>query len=69
MTAEDLRIEAAAAKRKVDSGEAIFLDVVQPDSWSQLPDAIAGAVRIPPSEIAERIRELPADREIIAYCT
>jgi rhodanese-related sulfurtransferase len=67
--AEDVRIEPIEAKRKVDAGEAIILDVVQPTSWSQMPEAIEDALRMEPAEVADRFHELPTDRDIIAYCT
>jgi rhodanese-related sulfurtransferase len=64
-----LRIDASDAKAKVDAGEAIILDVVASHVWPQMHRAIAGAIRIDPSEIGERYRELPTQRLIIAYCT
>jgi len=67
--AEGLRISPAEAKRRVDAGEAIVLDVVAPGTWAELEVVVRGAVRIPPDRIEERFAELPRDRDIIAYCT
>lgn len=67
--ADNVRIEPAEAKRKTDAGEAIILDVVQPATWNQMPEAIQGALRIAPDELPDRLYELPMNREIIAYCT
>jgi len=67
--AEQLRIDPTDAKRRVDAGEAIILDVVSPMAWEQLDRAIQGAVRISPDELGERWQELPRERAIIAYCT
>lgn len=67
--AEGLRISAADAKRLVDAGEAIILDVVAPAVWAELEVAVPDAVRIPPDQVAERLQELPRDRAIVAYCT
>ena len=67
--AEQLRIDPADAKARVDAGEAIILDVVSPMAWEQLDRAIRGAVRIAPDELGERWGELPRERAIIAYCT
>ncbi len=64
-----LRIDPEDAKRMVDSGEAIILDVVAPGSWESMSRAIKGAVRIDPDEIGDRLNELPRDRAILAYCT
>ena len=67
--AEQLRIDPADAKARVDAGEAIILDVVSPMAWEQLDRAIPRAVRIAPDELDERWGELPRERAIIAYCT
>ena len=66
---EQLRIDPADAKARVDAGEAIILDVVSPMAWEQLDRAIRGAVRIAPDELGDRWGELPRERAIIAYCT
>jgi rhodanese-related sulfurtransferase len=68
------RIDPATAKAKFDAGEAIPLDVTS--------YRIPGAIRVPPepiirglqaarpvSEILRHLESVPADREIIAYCT
>jgi rhodanese-related sulfurtransferase len=52
--------------RRVRSGEVIVLDV-RPDSEyraGHIPDAIS----IPISELKGRLKELPKNREIVAYC-
>ena len=66
---EPLRISAVEAKARVDTARAIILDVVSPVAWDALDLAIAGAVRIPPDQVAARFAELPKDRAIVAYCT
>jgi rhodanese-related sulfurtransferase len=68
---EPLRIDPAEAAAMVATGEAIVLDVVSRDSWQGLPDAVAGALRIPPDELDARRDELPRPeaRAIVAYCT
>ena len=67
--AEELRIGARDAKRLVDAGEAIVLDVVASGVWESLDEAVPGAVRIPPEQVGARFGELPRDRAIVAYCT
>ncbi len=71
MSAEDdgLRIGVDEARAKVESGEAVALDVVQPGAWDQIDGAVKGAVRIPPADIEQRFRELPLDLDFITYCT
>ncbi len=65
----DVRIDAAAARAKLESGEAVALDVVQPNAWDRIDGAVRGAVRIPPAEIEQRFHELPLDLDVITYCT
>ena len=64
-----LRIDPVEAKKMVDAGEAIVLDVVESNTWKQMDEAIKGALRIDPEELSDRLQELPTDRGIIAYCT
>jgi len=76
------RIDAASAKRKLDSGEAVALDVTSSLVYPAVSHKIPGSIRIPPepiirglqaarpvAEIARHLESLPPDREIIAYCT
>ncbi len=66
---DGIRIEVGAAKEKLDSGQAVALDVVQPPAWDEIDGAVEGAVRIPPQEIGQRFAELPRDLDVITYCT
>jgi rhodanese-related sulfurtransferase len=65
----DLRISPQDAYALVESREAVILDVVSSASYATMHEAIAGAIRIPPEELADRLDELPKSRTIIAYCT
>jgi rhodanese-related sulfurtransferase len=69
MPGRRLRIEPDKAKAEVDAGEAIILDVVSPDSWKSMRRQIAGAIRIEPEEFSTRYKDLPLEKDIIAYCT
>ena len=53
-------------RRRLDSGDAVVLDVRPAAEYAggHLP----GAVHIPLEELADRLAELPRDREIVAYC-
>jgi rhodanese-related sulfurtransferase len=53
----------------VESGQAIILDVVSSSVYPLMHEAIAGAVRIAPEELADRVGELPKSTTIITYCT
>ena len=76
------RIDPAAAKAKFDTGEAVPLDVTSSLVYPAVSHRIPGAIRIPPepiirglqaarpvAEILRHFESVPADREIIAYCT
>ena len=65
----DVKIGLEEARTKLESGEALALDVVQPGAWDHVDGAVEGAVRIPPAEIEDRFGELPLDLEIVTYCT
>jgi rhodanese-related sulfurtransferase/DNA-binding transcriptional ArsR family regulator len=54
------------ARRLEDGGELVVLDVrpAEEHAAGHLP----GAVSIPLPELRRRLRELPRDREIVAYC-
>jgi rhodanese-related sulfurtransferase len=54
------------ARRLEEGDELVMLDVrpAEEHAAGHLP----GAVSIPLAELRERLRELPGDREIVAYC-
>jgi rhodanese-related sulfurtransferase len=51
---------------RVRSGDATLIDVRPAEEYAA--GHIPGAVSIPLEELAERLAELPADQEIVAYC-
>ena len=76
------RIDVASAKSKLDSGEAVALDVTSSLVYPAVSHRLPGAIRIPPEpiirglqaarpalEIARHLESVPPDREVIAYCT
>jgi 3-mercaptopyruvate sulfurtransferase SseA len=65
--AEAPRISAADAKKALDAGQAVLVDVRSLDSWQD--EHAKGAVSIPVNEIYARLGELPKDKQVIAYCT
>jgi rhodanese-related sulfurtransferase len=52
--------------RRVKSGEVTVLDVRPPEEYRA--GHIPGALSIPVSELRVRLKELPKDREVVAYC-
>jgi rhodanese-related sulfurtransferase len=65
----EIRIEVEEARAKLEAGDAVAVDVVQPGAWAQMDSVVQGAVRIPPEEFTQRFEELPQDLELITYCT
>lgn len=61
------RVSLEDAKAALDSGEAIFLDVR--DSQSYEVGHIPGAVNIPLALLQNRANELDSNKWIITYCT
>ena len=65
--AEAPRISAADARKALDAGQAVLVDVRGLDAWQE--ERAKGAVSIPVNELYARMGELPKDKQIIAYCT
>lgn len=61
------RISAAEAKKAVDAGTAVLVDVRSAQNYQQ--EHAKGALSVPTNEIATRMSELPKDKQIITYCT
>jgi rhodanese-related sulfurtransferase len=60
-------ITAAELKRRMDEGEDIqLIDVRQPDEYAFAK--IKGAKLIPLGEIAHRMKEIDADKEVVLQC-
>ena len=77
-----IRIEPHAARTRLDAGEAVPLDVTSALVWPAVNHRLLGSVRVvpepvlraldaakPAAEILNFFAGLPADREVIAYCT
>ena len=58
-------IDVVAAHDAVAAGEAVLVDTRRLESWDH--GHIAGAVHLPPTEIASRLDTLPRDRTLIVY--
>lgn len=59
-------VESAELLRRMKKGEVTVLDVRPREEYAA--GHIPGALSIPLSELAKRLKELPGDREIVAYC-
>lgn len=63
---ESAAIDVDEAKRRLDAGEALLVDVREPDEWHA--GHVAGATHIPLGTIASRAATLPTDYEILVIC-
>lgn len=61
------RIALADAKKDFDAGTAIFVDTR--DAGSYELEHIKGAINVPASDLKEKIKTIPTDKKIIAYCS
>lgn len=59
-------ITRAELMRRRDAGEVTLVDVRPHEEYEA--GHIPGAINIPVAELAQRLAELPADRDIVAYC-
>lgn len=64
------RISPEELYRQVEAGEEpVIVDLRHPLDFLVAPRTLPNAVRMNPDEIAARWVELPADRDIVVYCT
>ncbi|AKN17771.1 putative transcriptional regulatory protein [Mycobacterium haemophilum DSM 44634] len=59
-------ITRAELLRRRDAGDVTLVDVRPHDEY--VAGHIPGAINIPLAELADRLAELPANRDIVAYC-
>ena len=59
-------LDRSELMQRARSGELLVLDVRPTEEFAQ--GHIPGALSIPVSELADRLGELPADADVVAYC-
>lgn len=59
-------VETDELLRRVEAGEVVVVDVRPAVEYAA--GHLPGAVHVPLEHLAERVSELPVDREIVAYC-
>ncbi len=62
------RITIDDLKAKIAKGEPVIVIDVRGQDYDASDSKIKGAIRIPPSEMASRLKDLPRDKEIVTYC-
>ncbi|HTV54343.1 MAG TPA: VTT domain-containing protein [Terriglobia bacterium] len=64
------RITPEELRRKIDSGEKIFIVDLRHSSEFEADDArLPGALRLRPEELEQHHVEIPLDRDVVLYCT
>ncbi|MGH9325546.1 MAG: rhodanese-like domain-containing protein [Terriglobia bacterium] len=67
---DSIRISKEEVKQRLESGEEItFLDIRNPGPWERAERKIKRAIRLPLSEIDQRIQSIPKGKPIVTYCT
>ncbi len=61
------RITLADAKKDYDDATAIFIDTRPADSYNQ--EHIKGSINITSADLKSKLKDLPKDKKIIAYCS
>lgn len=59
-------VDRDTLRRRVRQGKATVLDVRPPEEYAA--GHIAGAISVPLAQLEQRLKELPRNREIVAYC-
>jgi rhodanese-related sulfurtransferase/DNA-binding transcriptional ArsR family regulator len=60
------QVDLVELLRRADTGEVVVLDVRPAPEYAA--GHLPGAVNIPLEQLEDRLAELPADREVVAYC-
>jgi rhodanese-related sulfurtransferase len=60
------RVNVDEAKKMLDNGEAVVIDVRDPVEWRS--GRVAGAIHIPVDDVLARIDELPKDKTLLFIC-
>ena len=64
------RISPEELYRQVKAGEEpVVIDLRHPLDFLAAPRTLPGALRIAPDQVASRLAELPAERDLVVYCT
>jgi len=74
MTMEPKTVSAAGEisvdelKTRMSRGEGfIFVDARNPKDWNVSEIKVAGAIRVPPAEVDQHLKEIPSGRPIVVY--
>lgn len=60
------RVSLEEANNMLDEGEAVVIDVRDPNEWAS--GHVAGAIHIPVDDVLTRVDELPEDKNLLFIC-
>ncbi len=60
------RISVEQAKRMLDKGDSVVVDVRRLDEW--VTGHVKGAIHIPVDDVLNRVDELPTDKDLLFIC-
>jgi len=64
------RLEPDELKRQLEAGQTVFIvDLRHPLELMTDPFTLPGALQLSPDALANRIHEIPRDRDVVLYCT
>jgi rhodanese-related sulfurtransferase len=61
------RITLAGAKKHFDDGDAVFIDTRSESAYQQ--EHIKGSINVTMQNLEEKLKDLPKNKRIIAYCS
>lgn len=61
------RLDPVEAARRVESGEAVLIDVREPGEWAE--GHAAGAIHFPLNKVFTNADELPSDKPLVFICS
>lgn len=59
-------IDVREARRRVERGEGVIVDVREPEELAQA--AVPGAIHIPLGHLPARLDDLPRDKQLLLFC-
>ncbi|MDR3739326.1 MAG: DedA family protein/thiosulfate sulfurtransferase GlpE [Terracidiphilus sp.] len=64
------RLEPEELKHQLEAGEPVFIvDLRHPLELVPEPYTLPGALHVSPEKLAQRLGEIPRDRDVVLYCT
>jgi rhodanese-related sulfurtransferase len=67
---DSLRISVDEIRQRMNEGQQFtFVDVRNPQAWSESDEKLPGAIRVPLDGVDDNLPSIPKDKPIVTYCT